>query len=522
MPKVAIPATHFTHSVKKNYQEHRSALIREFLQNSVDAGSTKIQFEFDEANRSLTVQDDGCGMSKDILVSALLTMSGSYKEGNAIGGFGAAKEILLFQHHEYRVTTRQNGIVTTVIGRQLDYDFVEGWDISNDGTVFTILFHGDYDLDRFESIALTYLRECETNATIMWNGIEVKPLRTRGDFIDKGLDWAEVYVNKSPFPLNYAQIRINGVKMFSVYVNETNYDVVVEVTKPSLEILTVNRDGFTFTYQQQLSSLVYEISVDKGQFGKAYDAHKVWRGSNESYDDICLDFDCVLEHTDQKFGEYETKHFMRAMKEVAEAAMSQAVEEESTHGASEVIKERVRSESQARNIPNELIDRMISHANELVCDHAANFYIKVTGIGFDKIPDNLRPGNWGKRTVSWAKLWKHCIKIVMKTNSISTPYSIGWVIDNDEKTEAMHMKVDGVSIFYMNPMLTWMRSSNHANVFHKMLMNACHEVAHMTHPYHDERFIIHYENMLHRALCYLNKTKNSWWKEYLASKKESI
>jgi len=522
MPQVAIPATHFTHSVKKNYQEHRSALIREFIQNSVDAGSTKIHFEFDEDNRSLTVQDDGCGMSREILVNALLTMSGSFKGDNSIGGFGAAKEILLFQHFEYRVTTRKDGIVSAVIGRQLDYEFVDGVEIDGDGTVFTILFDKDYDISSFEYTAQNYLSDCETTQEIFWNGNKIDTYSKRGEFIDKGLDWAKIYISPNEYA-NCAKIRINGVKMFDVWIGDMEYDVIVEITKPSLEILTVNRDGFVWAYQRQLSNLIYQISVDKGQFGRAFNEHKVWRGSNESYDDVDIDYDCILEHNDKKFAESEMKHFQDSMQAIAKVAKKAVSEIKGDK--KEVIKQlsdTVRKEAEDRNIPNDLIERMILRTNELVCDHDADFYIKVTGKGFDKIPDHLKPGNWGKRTISWAKLWKHCIKIVFKANGISAPYSIGWVIDSDEKVEAMYTENEGINVFYMNPLLTWMCSSNHANVFHKMLMNACHEVAHMTHKHHDEHFIIHYENMLHKALCSITKTKNSWWKEYLASKSESI
>lgn len=522
MPKVAIPPTHFTHNVKKNYQEHRSALIREFLQNSVDAKSKNIKFNF--CDNYLIVQDDGCGMTSDILVNALLTMSGSFKGENSIGGFGAAKEILLFQHERYHITTSKNGEICTVIGNQLDYEWSDcHLDLIGDsGTTIKIDFHESYDVSSMCHVIKSYLHDCQTSQNIYLNDELIESDSIRGDLVDKGLDWAEIYVSANK-PSHYVAVRINGVKMFDVYVSDLEHEVIVELTKPSLEILTVNRDGFVWKYQNDLSKLIYEISVEKGQFGRAFNEHKVWRGQSASYNDINIDFSCILEHNDNKFAESEKKHIISAIQCIARIAKDHA---SSLSGSkSDIIdemKNKVKQEAQLREIPDTLIDLMIQKTNELICDHDADFYIKVTGKGFDKIPDNLKPGNWGKRTISWAKLWKHCIKLVMKSNGISEPYSIGWVIDNDEKVEAMYMKVDGINVFYMNPLLTWMCSSNHANVFHKMLMNACHEVAHMSNKYHDERFIIHYENLLHRTLCNIVQTKNSWWREYLASKHETI
>ena len=67
MPTVTIPPSHFINNVKKNYANYKIALIREFLQNSVDAGSHNISFNYQ--GNILTVEDDGCGMTKEILVN---------------------------------------------------------------------------------------------------------------------------------------------------------------------------------------------------------------------------------------------------------------------------------------------------------------------------------------------------------------------------------------------------------------------------------------------------------------------
>lgn len=520
MPSVTIPAEHFTNNVKKNYQEHKSALIREFVQNSVDSGASYIKFntEINDDVAQLIVEDDGCGMTRDILVNALLTMSGSYKGPNSIGGFGAAKEILLFQHTSYEIVTRKNGLTTAVLGSQLDYEFIDR-KLDHDGTLIKIIFHSNFEYNlNFDYIAKDYLSTCETSSSIYWDNELIQPDFVKGNKVNLDIDWADVYAEDIGMETNYAYVRINGVTMFKQYVAGTNYRVVIEVTKPSLEILTVNRDGFTWQYSSKLGDLVHQVAVDSGSFGLAFGYAEHWHGNHPSYEDIEFNPENIMTAMDDMFQKHE-KSLAKAALENAAARIVENINHNTTQSeVSEIISNEIRSSS----LPDSVIDKMIEYSNDLVCDHKADFFIKVTGKGIDDVPNNLKPGNWNKRIVSLAKLWKRCIKLTLKSNNICVPYAIGWVLDNSESVYASYYIENGVHVFSLNPLLTWMKSSNHSMVFHKMLLIACHEVAHLDHQYHNERFTDKYEMVAHNALCEINKTKNSWWKVYLSSKHEVI
>lgn len=51
--------------------ERPSHLVKELVENSIDAGATEVEIEFDQGGRHVRVQDNGCGMAKDDLLLSL-------------------------------------------------------------------------------------------------------------------------------------------------------------------------------------------------------------------------------------------------------------------------------------------------------------------------------------------------------------------------------------------------------------------------------------------------------------------
>ena len=92
MATVRIPESHFIKNARRQYRDPDTTLVREALQNSLDAGATHVEFEF--GDDSFQVTDNGCGMTAERMVEALLTLSGTSKPAGAVGGFGAAKVVV--------------------------------------------------------------------------------------------------------------------------------------------------------------------------------------------------------------------------------------------------------------------------------------------------------------------------------------------------------------------------------------------------------------------------------------------
>ena len=136
----------FFETAIKDYENPHWAFVREIMQNSIDAGSRTIHWKFapsPDGGLTVTITDDGCGMNRDILVNKLLELGGSGKEfrDGAVGGFGKAKELLLFSQRSYRIETHN----LILEGSGADYTLADIDDFGIDGTVITVHLHPKFD-----------------------------------------------------------------------------------------------------------------------------------------------------------------------------------------------------------------------------------------------------------------------------------------------------------------------------------------------------------------------------------------
>jgi hypothetical protein len=96
-------------TVKELYQNAFDA-----LKGSIEAGTVthgQIDIETDRAARTITVSDNGAGMTPEIINKAFLTIAGTNKETTrSSGGFGIAKMLFLFGNKSLSLVTVRNGI----------------------------------------------------------------------------------------------------------------------------------------------------------------------------------------------------------------------------------------------------------------------------------------------------------------------------------------------------------------------------------------------------------------------------
>ena len=102
--QVILPKDYFKTQVFQQYDDVGLALVRELVQNAVDAKAKRVDFSFE--NERLVCSDDGQGIDLEGFKSYFLTLGGSHKPDGGIGGFGAAKKLVAFAWDSWNVTSR--------------------------------------------------------------------------------------------------------------------------------------------------------------------------------------------------------------------------------------------------------------------------------------------------------------------------------------------------------------------------------------------------------------------------------
>ena len=481
MSIVRIPTTHFIISAKRQYTDIDTAIVREAIQNSIDAGATNIAIETGLTWCKIT--DNGCGMTEEVLTNAMLTMSGSHKSNSgAIGGFGAAKEILLFMHQKYELHTLDN----QVNGSVLEYELIKTNFIQ--GTAITMHFHESYNFNQesFVNKAVEWLKNCDTTAIITINGNQVSHLSVLHEVKDLG--WGKLYCEDCSNINTHMVIRIKGVCMFRSYIGNINKKIVLEITNPSTEILTSNRDGLQWAYSDIVQKLIEEITIDKKSFGRLHNTITCISGNSRSFINTVLRV--LIQEPDQLT---TTGTSVRsALTELENAIQTGAVTQDDA-----II--RLREMSKDMSDGWVITQKLEEYINEV------DFYIQINDSGYEKIPEEISPSMKMKSKYrKLACLWKAALKHVFKSNNMSANYCIGWIID--KQALAKYVRSGGIEKFLLNPYLVNenIDIKNKKEMVHNILMSAAHEVAHRTFQYHDESFVGSYEKLLLKSISSLS------------------
>jgi len=252
--QVTIPHDYFFKMAIRDYYSWKSALYREFIQNSVDAGATIIEFDFDES--VLTIRDNGSGI--DDIENVLLTLGGTKKEGDSVGGLGKAKEILYFSWPEWMISSK--GVTVTGSGPTYSIKKAKyragvtskiriGEHIQN-----PLVFIKDYLA--CSSLSIRGIEFYYNDEKIGASGIEYdEKIYT----IDGLGDLYKVEGERSEH--GRIMVQSKGLYMFSNYsVLDRLY--VFNITQASYDCLTSNRDSFVSHWQDQFSKMVGKVAID--------------------------------------------------------------------------------------------------------------------------------------------------------------------------------------------------------------------------------------------------------------------
>ena len=464
MAQVSFPDKFFFFEAKKEYYSYQERLWCELIQNSYDAKSTKIEIEL--GNNYYQISDNGCGISKERMISALLTMGGTQKDVNSTGGFGAAKKLILLSHKNYEI----HSLNSHVLGEQLNYEFIEDGLFLN-GTKIKCEFFSEWQYEKQATIEIikTFLRKCNLSCNVFING-ELFTEYTIYN-LGRGMDWANLYVGKDNKYSNYVNIRHNGLFMFSSYVQNLNKEVILEVKGESIDVFTQNRDGFRGKCRDYFSALVNEINIDKRSFTKPNLIRKIYiRGrnglisifSNKQRESIQIPNDVIVAYTSAK---------------------------------------------KIENGNSFLLNKDIGVIENF--DFENDFIYDLTNSEYEEIPYEFSPETMLRRYKFLAALWKQSILEILRINDIDGEFVIGFTFSKE--VDAIYFREkDGQRGFLINPEKERFIKGEVKERFYNVFSTALHEVAHYSsgNQYHDENFSTSMTNLIGQTLSKCNS-----WRE---------
>jgi hypothetical protein len=302
--------------------------IKEVLQNSFDATRTavndgqvalgKIDIVVSDDGRTLTVKDNGIGMTPELLGGKFLEIAGTAKEGDKnAGGFGIAKMLFLYANKNIRVSTARDGRVAVldVTGEQL-FEALDNPDAAPDievrdlegadqlsfpdghGTIIQLTIPetaGDYQIEElphwldnisslelsplFANIAVTFQGRSRYNPDIVKTGANF-PVQDYTQFVGAKFPWgtAKVYITREQTGQQYGDnmhILSNGLWQFSTRVNKDPSNIYSDVVPYRFYVDIVpsvkpDQPGYPFNFNRQ--NFTDDAKADFGKIKKYIDA----------------------------------------------------------------------------------------------------------------------------------------------------------------------------------------------------------------------------------------------------------
>jgi len=478
--RVGIPSYHFARQVSNIYSRPWEAFVREVVQNSRDAGANVVKIVADE--NSVVVEDDGCGMSKEVLIQGMLTLSGSVKKEGDTGGFGAAKELILFAMNSYELHTH----ALLAMGECLEYMLDENADYFN-GTRIKVVPHEalKYDKDEFLTQAKSLVSRCELGCEVTINGETV--FQKYSGKVVRELDWCNIHVKDiAPLEVNRMQIRHNGLYMFSKSVPNNTKEVIIELKGNSTDVLTTNRDMLKWQYGDALDKVVQELTVDKNSFGKYFGKVVHYVAANPVKKVVK---NMGIGAHSEEVQEQIISFFERVQK----------VKKENPELLDNIREMIASSEVAASHLSYEVAEQVIKEIE--VEELKDNFLIKIEKKGIDEIPEKIDPSKGMKKKYKLLSLlWEECCMEAIRAGDVwkliagGRP-TFGFILSDD--VQACYEKKEDNKALYINPF-----SEDTANAMSdneqlmRMLITACHEVAHSYTSWHDEDFCTYVEKII--------------------------
>jgi len=244
---------------------------REAIQNSVDAGARNVQCVIktqDDGNVLVSVIDDGKGMDPYTVEHKFLVLGETTKEGEAgaAGGFGKAKELLILPWLGWEVQSHET--VARGVGDEGEIETASEY---LNGTRLSVLMPSGQHTSA--SDAMAFLLKCNlprVKFTVDGEVVQAK-LGVRQEILNIDDKVAVYYDEKNTNYPSYILVRTKGLFMFEAYASSKPPGaIMIELLRPSIELLTANRDGFAdWELRRQVADFTQRLAVEKKEAVRA-------------------------------------------------------------------------------------------------------------------------------------------------------------------------------------------------------------------------------------------------------------
>ena len=481
---VTVPGSYFIKTAQRDYNSPLRALIREFLQNSRDAGATEIKFNFSSSpdnSTELTVTDNGCGMDQETIINKLMALGETTKGEGHVGGFGVAKILLFFCHQSYTIETK-NLLVTGSGGTytiQSNNNFINGVKAS---LVIAPELTTYYSLSTIIYICQEEIRKSYLpSLTIFVQDEEVKAEIKKGKTVEEVSKGMTIHKRITDYDVDHAYVRVNGLFMFDYYVNKGRFQLIVELDGYSTEYLTTNRDGLRGDVSDKVRKILNEYSLNSNKGDKS--EVKLFEGKSSRFSEK------VLAELNQKIEELVESGETHRIDEVFEETKKQITPELISALIQLQVSVKRRLEVGTTWIP--------LSAGDIELDH--HYFVEIRG-SHRKLPAKWEPKNFKPSQTMTLELWSSILSMVLADAGHSEQeFNVGFILDDGTEggtVLANFRQKDRGFLFLLNPQAYGeegrlpIKRSRRIELIMWLLNVAVHEVTHsLSCNYHNEEFI---------------------------------
>lgn len=279
-------------SVKNEYQSWRVKWWREVIQNAVDAGAQNVKLSSvrqADGTYLVSCEDDGVGMDQPTFTDVFLVLKASTKrddKGRNLGGFGEAKKLIVLPWIAWRISSRDR--LYEGVGRSAKIYEAP----MRRGTKVEAVMGAGYNEHTEAEDAIRVLSKSYypyVNFTVNGKPTEAyfRPTQEVFRVGDKAVAYFVPGEAESYYHVTARDSRNHGVLyMFSKWLESKSLGgtIIVELTGPSKDILTANRDGFRDTdIERELNKFINKAIVDTTSAFKSKNKliEKVYEGTGK-------------------------------------------------------------------------------------------------------------------------------------------------------------------------------------------------------------------------------------------------